>query len=293
MGCSFAFRRPFFSGVRQSLWIRSAISLRIPWEEFVQSHRADAVHTLDVAHAALDMRELAQHCEQAGVTLPTNGRIEPWKELKEHGPAEVLKEVRRIRKKVADRCKREEQMPSAQVLDHGWPLGSGMAESGNTHVVQTRLKGADMHGKREQVNAMLALRTTMCSDRWAEDWPVVRASGQAKRRERFRARSQAALAKARQRLQQTFWRLPWPFLLACFPPPPPTPSDPGQRGRRGEGWSRWVPILWGNPSCRCRAEAGCSACRRTPGQASGGSDHRRDDMACQDARALFACAQTS
>ena len=52
----------------------------------------------------------------------------------------------------------------------GWPIGSGMVESGNKLVMQARLKGAGMHWAPEQVNAMLALRMALCNERWDAGW---------------------------------------------------------------------------------------------------------------------------
>src|SRR5205085_7584859 len=112
----------------------------------------------------------------------------------------------------------------------------GIAESGNKLVVQARLKGAGMHWDRSRVNAMLALRTTLCSDRWTQDWPVIMASWQTSRSQRFRTRSQDALTKAAGRLQQTFWHFPLPLVFACFPSPP---SPPPARKGRTEGRQRW------------------------------------------------------
>lgn len=57
----------------------------------------------------------------------------------------------------------------------GWPIGSGMVESGNKLVVHARLKGPGMHWAEEHVNPMLALRNILCSDRWREDWPRIEA----------------------------------------------------------------------------------------------------------------------
>lgn len=212
---------------------------------FIQSHRADAVRILDFAHAAQYVGEIAQISQQAGVPLEANWLAEQLKELKEHGPAEVLKAVRRleelvpsdeIREKVAYLCKREAQMQYSQFFDHGWPIGSGMAESGNKLVVQARLKGAGMHWQRRSVNPMLALRTTLCSERWTLDWQVVRNRWRDVRHQRFLMHRQQALARAALRLRQTFWRFPLPFILACFPSPPPTPPAP--KGR-SEGQKRW------------------------------------------------------
>jgi len=41
--------------------------------------------------------------------------------------------------------KRENQMQYPQFQAQGWPIGSGIIESGNKWVVEVRLKGAGMH----------------------------------------------------------------------------------------------------------------------------------------------------
>jgi hypothetical protein len=69
--------------------------------------------------------------------------------------------------------KRYAQMRYAQFITAGYPIGSGMVESGNKLVVEARLKGAGMHWARRQVNPMLALRNVTCSDRWEEAWPQI------------------------------------------------------------------------------------------------------------------------
>lgn len=212
---------------------------------FVQGHRADALRILDFAHAAQYIAEIGTLAQSAAVTLPPTWLAEQLHDLKHEGPTEVLKEVQRLSQlapseqmaeKLAYLCKREGQMQYPQYQADGWPIGSGIAESGNKLVVQARLKGAGMHWDRSQVNAMLALRTTLCSDRWTQDWQVVRLDWHTSRIQRFRIRSQAALAKAARRFQKTFWHLPLPFLLACFPSAPPPPTVP--KGRT-EGQKRW------------------------------------------------------
>lgn len=212
---------------------------------FVDGHRADAVRILDFAHAAHYLHEIATLAQTAGVSLPPTWASQQVHDLKEHGPASVLKEVQRLSElapgeqmseKVAYLCKREGQMQYRQYQADGWPIGSGIAESGNKLVVQARLKGAGMHWDRQKVNAMLALRTTLCSDRWPQDWQVVRQSWRTTRTERFGTRSQAAFARASERLQRTFLSFPLAFILAAFPPPPPAP--PVAKGRT-EGQRRW------------------------------------------------------
>ena len=212
---------------------------------FVQGHRADAVRILDFAHAAQYISEIGTLAQSGGVVLSPVWLTEQLHALKQEGPGDVLKQLRRVgllapseemTEQLAYLSKREEQMQYPQYQANGWPIGSGIAESGNKLVVQARLKGAGMHWDRQQVNPMLALRTTLCSARWTQDWQVVRVSWHTSRIQRFRTRSQAALAKAARRLQDTFLCFPFPFVLACFPSPPPTPTAP--KGRT-EGQKRW------------------------------------------------------
>lgn len=212
---------------------------------FVQGQRADAICILDFAHAAQYVSEIGQLAQSAGIDLPPTWFAEQAHALKQEGPAGVLTEVQRLRdlakseeisEKVAYLCKRQEQMQYPEYQADGWPIGSGMAESGNKLVVQARLKGAGMHWDRARVNAMLALRTTLSSERWSQDWPVVRADWHTQRLARFRTRQQAALATATRQLQDAFWRLPLSVLLACLPAPAPPP--PTHQGRT-EGQRRW------------------------------------------------------
>ena len=64
--------------------------------------------------------------------------------------------------------KREKMMDYPLFQQQGWPIGSGSAESANTCVVQSRLKGPVMHWEPRNVNPMLALRTGECNNRWNE-----------------------------------------------------------------------------------------------------------------------------
>jgi len=144
------------------------------------SHRHDALRILDFAHAAQRLAAIRDLFVATGRTLE-----ESWLEvllhrLKQVGPNSVVKEVeqmsqdagkpevmgehvRYLRKRMASM-----QYPTFQKA--GWPIGSGMVESGNKLVMQARLKGAGMHWKPEQVNPMLALRMNLCNERWNEGW---------------------------------------------------------------------------------------------------------------------------
>jgi len=145
-----------------------------------QSHRQDALRILDFAHAAQRFTAIEDLFVATGRTLPAMWRETVLHRLKHEGPEAVVREVeqmyqeagkpeamgehvRYLRKRLATM-----QYPAFQKA--GWPIGSGMVESGNKLVMQARLKGAGMHWKPEQVNPMLALRMNLCNDRWKEAW---------------------------------------------------------------------------------------------------------------------------
>jgi hypothetical protein len=144
---------------------------------FVDLHRPDAVRILDFSHAASYVSKIG----------PLAGLVEPdfssWlrmqlHSLKHDGPTAVLQSLRDLRqqhasseemaKALAYLEKREGRMQYPQYQAQGWPIGSGIVESGNKVVMQARLKGAGMHWAPAHVNPMLALRTAACNDRWKE-----------------------------------------------------------------------------------------------------------------------------
>jgi hypothetical protein len=80
-----------------------------------------------------------------------------------------------------------QMLNSERFQAQGWPIGSGIVESGNKLVVEARLKGAGMHCRlapscsrherwaEEHFNPMLAIRYILCSNRWKEEWPKIEA----------------------------------------------------------------------------------------------------------------------
>jgi hypothetical protein len=177
---------------------------------FVDLHRPDAVRILDFAHAAGSLREIVELMREAGSPLPQEWLDQQLHELKHHGPAAVLKEVRGLLhrhphvadldKKVTYRCKREQQMqyPDYQAL--GWPSGSGSVESATNGVVQARLKGAGMRWERSHVNPMLALRSAVCADQWEPAW-------QEACQQRLRQRDERGLLRQKMRRQAAVHKL--------------------------------------------------------------------------------------
>jgi len=215
---------------------------------FVHGHRADAIYILDFAHAASYVNEIADLARAAGAPFSEEWAGQQLHTLKTEGPSDLLATIALLAvafptpgltEKISYLCKREAFMQYPHYQQAGWPIGSGMAESGNKQVVQARLKGAGMHWERSNVNPMLALRTTLCSERWAHGWNRICAENHTQRIQRFRTRREANLTRAAARLLTTFFRLPLPILLACFPPlPSPPPPAPASTGRT-ESQKRW------------------------------------------------------
>lgn len=156
------------------------------WEQgFIDYHCRRAVRILDFAHAA-------EHINPVGEFLYGEHTDESKTWLKEHlhrlkheGPKKLLLELQKLQKKYpqdkpitgnfAYLKKREKQIQYPTFQSQGWPIGSGIVESGNKLVVEARLKGAGMHWAEHHVNPMLALRNIICSDRWQEEWLKIEA----------------------------------------------------------------------------------------------------------------------
>jgi hypothetical protein len=156
------------------------------WEQsFTDYHCPRAVRILDFAHAA-------EHINQVGEFLYGEHTAESQAWLKEHlhhlkheGPKKLLLEMQKLQKKYpqdkqitgnfAYLKKREKQIQYPTFQAQGWPIGSGIVESGNKLVVEARLKGAGMHWAEQHVNPMLALRNIICSDRWQDEWSKIEA----------------------------------------------------------------------------------------------------------------------
>ena len=162
------------------------------WEQgFLDMHCPDAVRILDFSHAAGYLMSAAQAAYGEGTAEAQSWYGAERHRLRHETPELVVDAVRRlcddtrgqgigrttavatISGSLAYLEKRTEQMRYAQFAEAGYPLGSGMVESGNKLVVEARLKGAGMHWARVNVNPMLGLRNIVCSDRWEEAWPQI------------------------------------------------------------------------------------------------------------------------
>jgi hypothetical protein len=161
-----------------SVWIQA-----IP-----DTYRPDAVRILDFPHAAEYLTEAAQASLGTQPLVLHTWLAEQTHALKHQGPETVLAALRLLPTEAAPdpvaaaeaRDKtlgyleaRLDQIRYADFQRRGLPIGSGAVESACKLVVEARLKGGGMHWEPGNVSPMVALRTVLCSHRWAEAWPKI------------------------------------------------------------------------------------------------------------------------
>jgi hypothetical protein len=186
------------------------------WEQtFLDVHRADATRILDFPHAVEYLTRAAQATWGQSAPAAESWVHEHAHSLKhdDQGAARVLVALAHLpTEQSADPSaarharatavnyltKRLDQIQYARFQAHGFPIGSGSVESANKLVVEARLKGSGMHWARSHVNALVALRTIACADRWTEAWPRIeshlRQQARQQRRQRQRAHRRAQTA---------------------------------------------------------------------------------------------------
>lgn len=156
------------------------------WEQgFTDYHCPQAIRILDFPHAAEHVSGIGEALYGERTPESSAWLEEHLHRLKRDGPDDVLDELSNLAQEKPDvealtsnlayLEKRREQMRYPDFQSQGWPIGSGIVESGNKLVVEARLKGSGMHWAEGNVNSMLALRNIICSDRWKEDWPKIEA----------------------------------------------------------------------------------------------------------------------
>lgn len=202
-------------------------------QSFIDYHYAEAVRILDHPHAAEHITQIGQTSTPDGPLLSAAECARLRQDLKQKGADGVLSELRALlsvhgeqeeaAKALAYLEKRQGQMQYRQFAAEGWPLGSGMVESGNKLVVEERLKGSGKHWVEQNVNPMLALRNAWCNERWEEKWLLIeremRREAAARRQER-RASRQVEAAP-----QPAAPPAPVMTTKVASPAPPPEPAS--------------------------------------------------------------------
>lgn len=213
---------------RRSVAVAKEVAAVVDGAEWLQGfldlHCPDAVRILDFPHALEHLNKVGQAVFGAGSAEASTWLAAQRHALRHEGPDEVMRTLRslvpsageaatgqeqsaaatepRQKEKAAGQedveylSKRVRQMQYPAYEAAGWPLGSGVVESANKVVVEARLKGAGMRWERSNVNAMLALRNIVYSDRWDEAWAQIgselREQERKGRRQRREARRSAA-----------------------------------------------------------------------------------------------------
>ena len=208
-------------------------------QSLIDYHCPQATRILDFPHAAQRIGQVGQMLFGEGTPQTSQWVGERLHALRHQGPHAILADMRSLQQQHPDLEgltenlayleKRQPQMDYPRFQAEGWPIGSGMVESGNKLVVEARLKGAGMHWRRENVNPLLGLRNIVCSDRWSQEWPLI--TQQLRRQDRER-RSQA---RAKRRLAKLpVEALEFPRVEeTCEPPqarPKKSPEKPANRG---------------------------------------------------------------
>jgi hypothetical protein len=182
-------------------------------QEFIALHRPDAIRILDFPHAVEHLTQVAYARFGEASLGATAWLDQQCHELKHGEPHRVLAAVAALTMPDAAAtdlrdavyaylAKRRDQIRYAEFQATGYPIGDGMVESANKLVIEQRLKGSGMHWARANVDPMLAVRTMVCNDRWAETWPQCGVT----RRRQARARRRDAHVRRQ------------------IPPPTPTPA---------------------------------------------------------------------
>jgi len=213
----------------------------------VDYHRPDAVRILDFPHAGQRLGQVAQAIWGEETPETSQWTSEQLHQLKHQGAAGVLAQLRQLQEQhselevlaenLAYLEKRKAQMQYPVFQQQGWPIGSGIVESGNKLVVEARLKGAGMHWKRANVDPMLALRNIICSDRWRQEWPRIE-----QRLRQQETQRRKALWEKHRRIKQPAVTLPPETVVTDVPEPPPVSrTDPPtatvvQPVKRTEPW---------------------------------------------------------
>lgn len=143
-----------------------------------QEHWPKAVQVLDFWHAT-------QHLWSMGGALfgEQDEQVAPWVQaakgrMADGQMSQMLSEWETVSAKVPQLFSQElnyfrnqvGRMNYPQYRERGYPIGSGVVESANRHVVGVRVKQSGMHWLNKGVRGILALRVLMRSGGWTRWW---------------------------------------------------------------------------------------------------------------------------
>jgi len=182
----------------------AAVNDGSPWTQgVVDTYRRDAIRILDFPHPLEHLTVASQATFGAGTIAAQTWWRAQAHALKHEGPVPVLAALRLLPVAAASdpadaaKAQREtlgylearlDELQYPQFIAQGLPIGDGAVESANKLVVEARLKGSGMHWERKNVTPMVALRTALCSKRWAAAWAGISAHLRQQERARRRAR---------------------------------------------------------------------------------------------------------
>lgn len=211
-------------------WIQGNLDLVAP----------QAVRILDPPHAVEHLGHIGELVYGVDTAEARAWVAVQYQTLREDGPVPVLAELARCRgqgpcatppacpddltptaylaREVAYFEKRAAQLDYATFRRLGYPLGSGIVESGHKVVVGQRCKGAGQHWAAHHLNPLLVLRCASCNDRWEEPWTGLWAE-QCQQTATTRRRAQ----QARRPLPPV---TPPPVAVPSSAPPAPAPPPP-------------------------------------------------------------------
>jgi hypothetical protein len=153
-------------------------------QRYLDAHCPAALRIIDWAHAAGYLSAAGQAL--FGIGTPDGiAWTETQRDLLWEGQAEaIVAELRRLddtserlkplREAAHYLQKRLDMLHYAAFRAGGYPIGSGIVESANKLLVESRLKGPGKHWARPNVDPMLGLRCMTANRRWATRWPTIR-----------------------------------------------------------------------------------------------------------------------
>lgn len=210
-------------------WIQGNLDLLAP----------QAVRVLDFPHAVEHLGVLAALVYGEGSSAATDWVAHQRQALRAHGADALLPALAdcqargpcpgalvdaegrtpadRLRREVAYFISRAAQLAYPAFRQQGYPIGSGMVESGHKVVIGPRFKGAGQHWAAPHLNPLLALRCASCNDRWLTAWPPLwLQQGQ---------QAQAHHAASQRQRRQARLTLPAAMPAAAGPAPAAPPRD--------------------------------------------------------------------